>query len=99
MRPDQEVPSRQRGSAYLKACTTGTRLEQVIAFAPSSILVLFTDGLVERRGETFDTGLDQLTAALKSTTTTDPASLCEALVNQAPAVRSDDTAILCAFLT
>jgi hypothetical protein len=98
--PDGTVAPLEGARRPLLGLETGPRPEQVITFAPGSTLVLFTDGLVERRGETFDTGLDRLTAALKSTTATDPASLCEVLVNQAlpPAVRSDDTTILCAFL-
>jgi GAF domain-containing protein len=98
--PDGTVTLLEEARSPLLGLETGPHPEQVVTFAPNSVLVLFTDGLVERRGETFDTGLDRLTAALKSTTTTDPVSLCEALVNQAlpPAVRSDDTAILCAFL-
>jgi GAF domain-containing protein len=98
--PDGSVTPLEEARRPLLGLDTGPRPEQVVTFAPSSVLILFTDGLVERRGDTFDNGLDRLTAALKSTTTTDPVSLCEALVNQAlpPAVRSDDTAILCAFL-
>jgi serine phosphatase RsbU (regulator of sigma subunit) len=78
----------------------GTRLEQVIAFAPSSILVLFTDGLVERRGETIDTGFARLGTAFAAAATLDPANLCEALIGQSlPRTgRNDDTTILCAFL-
>jgi GAF domain-containing protein len=74
--------------------------EQVVSFAPGSFLVLFTDGLMERRGETFDVGLDRLAAALAATATADPASMCEALVRRTlpRGGRTDDTAILCAFL-
>jgi len=35
----------------------GGRPERVVTFVPGSFLVLFTDGLVERRGEIIDTGL------------------------------------------
>ena len=99
-RPDGTVTPLEEASRPLLGLDTRARPEQVVTFAPSSVLVLFTDGLVERRGETFDTGLDRLTTVLTSMTTSDPVSLCEAFVNQAlpPAVRVDDTAILCAFL-
>ena len=78
----------------------GDRPEQVVTFLPGSCLVLFTDGLVERRGETIDTGFARLGTALTTAATLDPANLCEALIEQTlPRTgRNDDTAILCAFL-
>jgi serine phosphatase RsbU (regulator of sigma subunit) len=78
----------------------GDRPEQVVTFLPGSCLVLFTDGLVERRGETIDTGFARLGTALAAAATLDPANLCEALIEQTlPRTgRNDDTAILCAFL-
>ena len=76
------------------------RPERVVTFLPGSCLVLFTDGLVERRGETIDTGLARLGTAFAAAATLDPANLCEALIGQSlPRTgRNDDTAILCAFL-
>jgi GAF domain-containing protein len=78
----------------------GDRPEQVVTFLPGSCLVLFTDGLVERRGETIDTGFARLGTAFTAAATLDPANLCEALIEQSlPRTgRTDDTAILCAFL-
>jgi hypothetical protein len=78
----------------------GDRPEQVVTFLPGSCLVLFTDGLVERRGETIDTGFARLGTALTAAATLDPVNLCEALIEQSlPRTgRTDDTAILCAFL-
>jgi serine phosphatase RsbU (regulator of sigma subunit) len=40
----------------------------VVPFPPGSSLALYTDGLVERRGESIDMGIDRLARAL----TTDP---------------------------
>jgi hypothetical protein len=78
----------------------GDRPEQVVTFLPGSCLVLFTDGLVERRGETIDTGFARLGTAFAAAAALDPANLCEALIEQSlPRTgRTDDTAILCAFL-
>jgi GAF domain-containing protein len=78
----------------------GDRPEQVVTFVPGSCLVLFTDGLVERRGEIIDTGFARLSAAFTAAPTLDPASLCEVLIERSlPRTgRNDDTAILCAFL-
>jgi serine phosphatase RsbU (regulator of sigma subunit) len=72
----------------------------MVTFVPGSFLVLFTDGLVERRGEIIDTGLARLGTALTAAATLDPVNLCEALIEQSlPRTgRNDDTAILCAFL-
>ena len=78
----------------------GDRPEQVVTFLPGSCLVLFTDGLVERRGETIDAGFARLGTAFTAAATIDPANLCDALIEQSlPRTgRNDDTAILCAFL-
>ena len=62
--------------------------------------MLFTDGLVERRGEIIDTGFARLGTALTAAGTLDPVSLCEALIEKSlpHTGRNDDMAILCAFL-
>jgi anti-anti-sigma factor len=41
----------------------GRRPEAVTRLAPGSVLLLYTDGLVERRGATLDAGLDRLAGA------------------------------------
>ena len=72
----------------------------MITFVPGSCLVLFTDGLVERRDEIIDAGFARLSKAFTAAATLDPANLCEALIEQSlpHTGRNDDTAILCAFL-
>ncbi|MDO9457684.1 GAF domain-containing SpoIIE family protein phosphatase [Nocardioides sp.] len=40
------------------------RCDQTVAVAPGSCLLLYTDGLVERRGEPLDEGLERLLAAV-----------------------------------
>ena len=76
------------------------RPEEVVTFAPGSCVVLFTDGLVERRDETLDAGIARLATALKADLPPDPASLCDALVEQSVPDndRDDDVAILVAYL-
>ena len=76
------------------------RPEEVVTFDPGSCVVLFTDGLVERRDETFDAGIARLATALKGALPPDPASLCDALVEQSVPHndRDDDIAILNAYL-
>ncbi|MFL6052333.1 MAG: SpoIIE family protein phosphatase [Actinoallomurus sp.] len=40
------------------------RPQASLEYAPDDVLVLYTDGLIERRGEDIDTGLDRLTSTL-----------------------------------
>jgi anti-anti-sigma factor len=44
--------------------TSGPRTEAVLTLSPGATLVLYTDGLVERRGATLDDGLERLAAAV-----------------------------------
>ena len=98
--PDGTLAMLHEARGPLIGFGAGDRPEQVVTFLPGSCLVLFTDGLVERRGETIDTGFARLGTALAAAATLDPANLCEALIEQSlPRTgRNDDTAILCAFL-
>jgi serine phosphatase RsbU (regulator of sigma subunit) len=64
-----------------------------VALARGSVAVLYTDGLVERRGEHLDTGLERLRAAVVAD---EPSALCQAVMGavvgrMAPA---DDIAML-----
>ena len=65
-------------------------------------LVLYTDGLVERRGESISAGLARLAAAAATAGASSSEALCSALLESllAPgAAREDDVAILVATLT
>ena len=99
-RPDGEVISLDQAGSALLGLETSGRPEQVTSFAPGSVLVLFTDGLVERRDEIIDAGLGRLAAALGAAAPAGPVALCDALIRQSLPLtgRSDDTAILCAIL-
>jgi hypothetical protein len=98
--PDGSVRTLGEASGVLLGLDTPDRPERVISFAPGSCLVLFTDGLVERRDEGIDAGLGWLAGVLKAALPPDPAQLCDALVTQSVSRngRDDDTAVLCAFL-
>jgi PAS domain S-box-containing protein len=65
--------------------------------SPGDTLVLYTDGLTERRNETPDVGLARLLRVLEDSRDRDPESICDALLQRvAPAgERHDDIAILC----
>jgi hypothetical protein len=58
--------------------------------------VLYTDGLIEDRRYTVDRGLTELSEAIQSGPTDDPAALLEHILNAnvGPNPRSDDVAIL-----
>jgi len=68
---------------------------KVIPIAPNSTLILYTDGLVERRGESLEAGLQRLreTASVEGLSTDDLlANVLDSLLDQE--VSEDDTAIL-----
>ena len=98
--PDGTVTTLGEARGAVLGFGAGDRPERMVTFGPGSILVLFTDGLVERRDEIIDTGLARIGAALKTATPADPVDLCDALIEQSLPHngRNDDTAILCAFL-
>lgn len=68
--------------------------------APGDSIVLYTDGLVERRGEVVDDGLERLCAAGETAHLLPPAALAEALLaaglDEGP---TDDVALIVARLT
>jgi anti-sigma regulatory factor (Ser/Thr protein kinase) len=59
-------------------------------------LILYTDGLIERRDELFHRGVDRLRAALERTSDRDPAQLVEEIVDAVlgSRERTDDAAVL-----
>lgn len=65
-------------------------------FTDGSTLVLYTDGLVERRHEDIDTGLHRLADSLTRHRTADPDQLADALLRDLipPAGITDDTALV-----
>lgn len=51
-------------------------------FTSGDLLVMYTDGLIERRGETIDDGLDRLVAAVERVRDLSPQAMCDSLLEQ-----------------
>jgi len=60
--------------------------------APGARVVVFTDGLIERRTEPLDVGVDRI--AVIAAQATDLEALCESALGQAPRPRFDDLAVI-----
>ena len=73
-------------------CEEGTE-----AFPPGSVLVLYSDGLIERRGEQLDLGMERLRGVLQDAPPGHPESLADLLlaelIDEIP--QDDDVAVLC----
>jgi hypothetical protein len=65
-------------------------------FVDAATLVLYTDGLIERRTESIDTGLERLADSLARHRELDPETLADALLaDLLPAAgNTDDTALI-----
>ncbi|MFG1808636.1 PP2C family protein-serine/threonine phosphatase [Streptomyces sp. NPDC049040] len=72
------------------------RPEARVGFTEGSTLVLYTDGLIERRREDIDVGLARLAAALGRRPGSDPETLADALLTELipPTGATDDTALV-----
>ncbi|MEU6988849.1 SpoIIE family protein phosphatase [Streptomyces sp. NPDC046324] len=73
-----------------------SRPQAQTAFTDGCLLVLYTDGLVERRHEDIDTGLARLADSIARHRATDPDTLADALLTDLipPAGLTDDTALI-----
>ena len=72
------------------------RREFEVTLDPGSTLVLYTDGLVERRDQDLDAGLDRLRAALEELAGRDLDDLCDELLDRMLPGESDDDVALVA---
>ncbi|GAA2499463.1 PP2C family protein-serine/threonine phosphatase [Streptomyces gobitricini] len=73
-----------------------TRYPQAeITLPPGSTLVFYTDGLIERRGESLDIGLDRLARTASTAVGLDARGTCDLLLHQQPDTdMPDDRALL-----
>jgi serine phosphatase RsbU (regulator of sigma subunit) len=61
---------------------------------PGGTFLLYTDGLVERRGESLDAGLERQRAAAEGAHSLSPEDLCDVLLARLPPDGQDDVALL-----
>ena len=88
------------GNGVLLGATAGSGVvEACVDLQEGDVLVLYTDGLVERRGESLQDGFQRLAAAATAAATDDAEVLCDVLLEAlvpSTAARDDDVAILVA---
>jgi serine phosphatase RsbU (regulator of sigma subunit)/anti-sigma regulatory factor (Ser/Thr protein kinase) len=88
------------GSGVLLGVTAGRDCEEAeTTLQEGDLIVLYTDGLVERRGDSFTDGLDRLARAANRLRVHDAEAVCDELLGEllpASATRADDVALLVA---
>ena len=72
----------------------GARRSSTHPLLPGDTLLMFSDGVVRRRGRSVQDGVDALTGAVATATTGDPRSLCALLTRAVPGTALDDVAVL-----
>lgn len=97
--PEREVTllAQDEADLLLGLDPEAERQEQQVVLSRGSTVLLFTDGLVERRGEDLDVGLDRLRRELASLAALDCSldELCDRLlVRMVPSIREDDIALV-----
>jgi serine phosphatase RsbU (regulator of sigma subunit)/anti-sigma regulatory factor (Ser/Thr protein kinase) len=66
----------------------------VVRLEPGDTILMFSDGVVERRGRALADGLDALVAAAAGSPGSDPRSLCALATAAVPGTTDDDVAVL-----
>jgi PAS domain S-box-containing protein len=88
--------AREGRSPPLAARMGDARAQGPLHMAPGATLLLYTDGLVERRGDTIDDGLARLEAAVAALGAASPRTLVDALPDLLGARDTDDDVCLLA---
>ena len=71
-----------------------TRTDHEVVLEPGATVLLYTDGLVERRGQTLDEGMADLGAAAADLQGLAPEEVCDALLDRLAKGAEDDVALL-----
>jgi phosphoserine phosphatase RsbU/P len=84
----------------VRGASAGPRVEDALTLAPGSTVLFYTDGLIERRRESLDDGLDRLLREATAHREESPAALVAALVHALrDPVHADDVCVLAARVT
>ncbi len=93
--PDGSIRVLEHDSDLLLGLDPATpRVERRVELAPGSTLVLFTDGLVERRDRSIDTGVERVMEAVRRLGDADAEATADAVVTAAGSSNEDDIAVL-----
>ncbi|MGY1832257.1 SpoIIE family protein phosphatase [Geodermatophilus sp. SYSU D01180] len=85
------------GDLLLGVDPASARAESAVVLAPGSTVLLFTDGLVERRGLDLDTGLARLTGAVAELARRPLDELCDEVIERLVQGRPEDDVALVAL--
>ena len=86
------------GGAVLQVAPAATRAVGEVTYADGDLLVLYTDGLVERRGEVIDVGLERLATAARRWFERDAGvhAAADGVLRELLPIRGDDDVVLVA---
>jgi len=92
---DVRVLSTEEADLLLGIDASSPRAESTVTLERGSTVLLYTDGLVERRGQSLDEGLERLREALGELADLPLEDVCDALLRRLlPARRDDDVAMV-----
>ena len=92
--PDGRASFLERAADPLLGLGADGRADHTVDLPPGSSIVLYTDGLVERRGTAMQESLDWLLAILEGRQDLSPEELCDHLLGQLDTRNTDDIALL-----
>ena len=80
-RPDGTTSTLESGRGPLLGLPCERR-DAVVTIAPGTSIVMYTDGLVDRRSESLDVGIERLADAVRTAGPLEPANACRQLVER-----------------
>ncbi|MDT9593152.1 SpoIIE family protein phosphatase [Nocardioides zeae] len=92
--PDGSVTTLEGSDPLLGMDHRLHRTDHEVLLAPGSTLLMYTDGLVERRKQLLDEGIDRVRAAVAGRTDLAPEALCDHVLAALAPYEDDDVAML-----